>query len=504
MGAVTLFLLPGLAGVLLWLWRPSLAASRTTALGVAGLCVLGALGVLLESAAGGPLRQGFGGWPAPFGIEFVVDRLGALFVVLQAVLLFVTLLALRGESHGEQTLRRAHPLLLLLTLGLFGAFMTGDLFNLFVMFELVLVCSYLLLQVPGTHRSGVAALPAVIVNLVASLLFLGGLGLLYAICGSLNLADLSQQIAAAPAELRRAALAMLIVAFATKAALVPLCFWMPATYPTPSAPLAALFAGIMTKLGVYALLRLVPLLAHDPLLSELLLWAGGLSALLGVLAALAQYELRRLLAFHSVSQVGYMVIGLALMTASGVAAAIFFALHHSLVKSALYFVADELERGNATRDLRQMDFRRLPGALLATCFGAAAFSLAGLPPFSGFFGKLSVFGASLEEGAWGALAMAVAASVFTLASMLKIWRFAFQRGPVEGSTEERGARPPSARAPRRSAIATMLALVLALGLGAGPAYRFSEAAAIELLGAYHAAEEPAAPHSQHLAMEVTR
>jgi len=474
---LALFGLPGLAGIVLWLWRPSVDASRRIAIATAGLCILGSLALLDATASGDSLRVGFGQWPAPFGIEFVIDRVSALFVALQAVLLLVTLLALRPESHGPGVLRRAHPLLLLLTMGLFGAFMTGDLFNLFVMFELVLVCSYLLLQVPGTPRSRIAALPTVIVNLVASLLFLGGLGLLYAACGSLNLADLSQQIAAAPPALRRAAIAMLIVAFATKAALVPLCFWMPATYPTLSAPIAALFAGIMTKLGVYALIRLVPLLVHEPLLREVLVWAGGLSALLGVLAALAQYELRRLLGFHSVSQVGYMLLALGLTSIEGVAAAIFFALHHSLVKSTLYLVADELERGNATRDLRQMDFRRLPGPLLAASFGVAAFSLAGLPPFSGFFGKLSVFGASLEAGAFAALAMATAASVATLASMLKIWRFAFQTRPA-AEPAPKGIRA----APRPLAIGAMVALVLALGFAAGPVYRFSEAAAEDLLG----------------------
>ena len=148
-------------------------------------------------------------------------------------------------------------------------------------FELVLVTSYLLLQVPGTARSLAAALPTVAVNVVASVLFLAGLATLYAVAGSVNVADLGRQLADAPPELRRVGLLLLIVAFATKAALVPLCFWMPATYPTPSGPLAALFAGIMTKLGVYALLRTLPLIALDPALPPILVWAGGLSALLG-------------------------------------------------------------------------------------------------------------------------------------------------------------------------------------------------------------------------------
>jgi multicomponent Na+:H+ antiporter subunit D len=209
------------------------------------------------------------------------------------------------------------------------------------------------------------------------------------------------------------------------------------------------------------------------LLPQLLVWAGGLSAVLGALAALSQYEMRRLLAFHSVSQVGYMVLALGLASPAGVAGAVFFALHHSVVKSALYLVADELERRNSSRDLRRMDFRRVSGAL-AGCFTVAAFSLVGMPPFSGFFGKLGVFQASYQSGAWGGLVLLVVASVFTLASMLKIWRFAFQQTP--GEPLER----PQSRA-SGVALVAMLLLIVGLGIAAGPVQQYSSAAANVLL-----------------------
>jgi multicomponent Na+:H+ antiporter subunit D len=230
----------------------------------------------------------------------------------------------------------------------------------------------------------------------------------------------------------------------------------------------------MTKLGVYALLRIMPLVALDPLLPQLLVWAGALSALLGVLAALSQYEIRRLLAFHSVSQVGYLVMAIGLASPAGIGAAIFFALHHSLVKSALYLVADELERRNASRDLRRMDFRLASGAPLAGCFIVAAFSLAGMPPFSGFFGKLGVFQAAFESAAWLALVVLVMASVFTLVSMLKIWSFAFQRTPadvLDAPGSRSGAVP----------LFAMLFLILGLGFAAGPVHEYSRAAADALL-----------------------
>jgi len=471
---VVLFALPGLVGLALWLVRPSARASLSASL-LAGVAILLlALWLVDSTSDGAVLVHAFGGWRPPFGIAFAADRLSALFVALHAVLLLVTLVALRSETHGEAVLRRAHPLLFVLSLALFGSFLTADLFDLFVMFELVLVTSYLLLQVPGTRRSLAAMLPTLVINLVASALFLAGLGILYGIAGSTNIADLSRELPGAPPELRRVALAMLIMAFATKAGLAPLCFWMPATYPTLSAPLAALFAGIMTKLGVYALLRIMPLVALDPLLPQLLVWAGAVSALLGVLAALSQYEMRRLLAFHSVSQVGYLVMAMGLASPAGIAGAIFFALHHSLVKSALYLVADELERRNASRDLRRMDFRLASGAPLVGCFIVAAFSLAGMPPFSGFFGKLGVFQAAFESAAWLGLFLLVVASVFTLASMLKIWRFAFQRTPgdaLDAPGSRSGAVP----------LFAMLLLILGLGFAAGPVHEYSSAAANALL-----------------------
>ena len=475
MSLALLFFFPFATACLLLLWRPAAVLSRHISLLASIVMILWAFRIVASCGNDEVLVYAFGNWSPPFGVGFVVDRLGALFLMLHALLLFAALVALRPEAHGEETVQRAHPLMMIATFGLFGAFMTGDLFNLFVMIELVLVSSYLLIQVPGTDRSLVAAMPMIVINTCASALLIAGLGILYGIGGSLNIAELIGHIGAAPHGLRLAGLGMLVAAFATKAALVPLCFWMPATYPTLTAPVAALFAGIMTKLGVYSLLRISPLLAHEPVLFTTLMWLGGLSALLGVLAALSQYELRRLLSFHSVSQVGYIIFAFGLQTVFGIAAAIFFALHHSLVKFTLYLVADELERSNSTRDLRQMDFRRPGSVILATAFGFAAFALAGIPPLSGFFGKLAVFWASIKSEEWLGLALLVIASVFTLASMLKIWRFAFQRHPVE---EETTATPVSNFYP--TAVVIMSIMIIVFSLAAGPIFRYGLDAAEQI------------------------
>ena len=466
-----LFCLPIFVALILWLWQPPLVWSRRVCLLTSALLMGAALLLLQETRHGHIEVVTFGGWRPPYGIAFAADSLSALFVALQTVLLGIVTLALRPELHGALSVRRAHPLALMLTAGLIGGFLTSDLFNLFVMFEAVLISSYLLLQVPGTKRSIAGALPVIVINFIASGLFLAGLGLLYGMAGSVNVADLAEKLLDAPVGLRRTALAMLVVAFGTKAALVPLCFWMPASYPTLAAPLAALFAGIMTKLGVYALLRIHPLLSMDESLLTILVWAGGLSALFGVLAALSQYEVRRLLSFHSVSQVGYIVAALGLGGDLGLAAALFFVLHHSLVKPSLYLVSDELERRNATRDLRTMDFRKTGHGALALAFGVAAFSLAGLPPLSGFFGKLSVFRAAFEAEAFLLLTLLVVASLFTLASMLKIWRFAFAPRPAS----EEAPAPAPGRDNR--ALGLLVALILLLGFAAGPVYTYALQAA---------------------------
>lgn len=425
------FGLPALTGLLLWLISPGYAKARAIALSMSLVLVMIAVQMVEAAATGEVFVHAMGNWKPPFGIVFVVDRLSALFVLLQSLVLFVAIALLRAETHGERTAVRAYPILFMLSQGLMGAFMTGDLFNLFVMFELVLLASYMLLQIPGTRRSLRAGFSNIAINLIASTLFFAGVGMLYGACGSVNLADLSRNIGDAHEGLKIAGLTMLVVAFTIKAGILPIVFWLPATYPTLTGPVAALFAGMMTKLGVYALMRTVPLLMQGTVLPQVLVWAGAASALLGVFAALAQYEVRRLLGFHIVSQVGYMVLGVGLLTEPGMTGAIFYLSHHILVKATLYFVGDELERRNATRDLREMDFARANGWVLKFVFVTAAFSLAGLPPFSGYFAKITLFKATVFSADWIALGVLIVASFYTLASMLKIWRLAFQEQSTE-------------------------------------------------------------------------
>lgn len=471
------FGLPGITGLGLWLWAPSYRKARAAALTVSLVLIVIAVQMIEATAGGEVFVHAMGNWKPPFGIVFAVDRLSALFVLLQSLVLFVTIALLRAETHGESTAIRAYPILFMLSEGLMGAFMTGDLFNLFVMFELVLLASYMLLQVPGTRRSLRAGFANISINLIASALFFAGVGILYGACGSVNMADLSMRIGDAHEGLKIAGLTMLVVAFTIKAGILPIVFWLPSTYPTLTGPVAALFAGMMTKLGVYALMRTAPLLMQGTILPEVLVWAGAASALLGVLAALAQYEIRRLLGFHIVSQVGYMILGLGLLTVTGLAGAIFYLSHHILVKATLYFVGDELERRNGTRDLREMDFTRAKGWAIKFIFVTAAFSLAGLPPFSGFFAKIGLFKATYTSSDWFSLSVLVVASFYTLASMLKIWRLSFQEKKAEGEP----AAAPEYSVARMWPMGVLVAASLLLAINAGKVYGFAEDAARQLL-----------------------
>lgn len=470
--------LPFASAVLLWLLRPRPSVARGSGLAAAVVLTIASAVQVYNASQGEVFVHAFGGWAPPFGIVFVVDRLSALLVLLGAVLQLAVLLSLRTSVHGDDVVARAVPLLMVLLFGLNGAFMTGDLFNLFVMFELVLLSSYLLLQVPGSSRSLRAAFPNVVINLLASMLFFAGVGVLYGATGSVNMADLAARMGEVDGTVRWAALSMLVIAFGTKAAVLPVVFWLPGTYPLPSAPIAAFFAGIMTKLGAYALLRITPLLLAGTSLPSVLVWVGAASALLGVLAALSQYELRRLLAFHSVSQMGYVVAAMGLLTLSSIAGALYFLVHHALVKASLYLVADELERRHGQRDLRRMPAEAAGSvAMLGGLFFAAGITLAGLPPTSGFIAKLAVFKAGLDAGAWVPLAALVIASLFTLASMLKIWQYAFQKRKGAKAAPEKGDRRRSALVP----LGGLVALTVALAGAAGPTMQFATDTASQLL-----------------------
>lgn len=366
---------------------------------------------LVAASATGEVRiYALGGWPAPFGIVLVADRLAALMVMITAIVAVAAVVyaAAGWDARG----RFFHPLIQFLLVGLNGAFLTGDLFNLFVFFEVLLIASYCLL----VHGLGTARLRAglhyVVINLAASALFLVAVSLLYGVTGTLNIIDLASRVAHAPpsdAPLIASAALLLLVVFGVKAAAFPLYFWLPGAYAAASAPVAALFA-IMTKVGVYAIIR-VHGQVFGPHAGDVALVAApwvvpvGLATIvLGVAGALAARSLPGLVAYLTVASAGTALAAAGFFTAGGLSAAIFYTAQSALVISALFLLADLIaaQRG-AAADSMQAARPVAQSTLLGTLFVVTGMWVAAVPPFAGFLGKLMILQAVRAEApdVWG-------------------------------------------------------------------------------------------------------
>jgi len=470
-------LLTALVGALGW-GRPR----WQDAVGVTGAALLlvaaGALFAAVERE--GVVVLQVGGWPAPYGITLVADMLSALMVVVAAVVGLAVAGYATTELDDDARAAGFFPFFHVLLLGVCGAFLTGDLFNLYVWFEVMLLASFVLLASAGSRSALTAGIPYVTLNLLASAFFLVAVGVLYGEVGSLNLADLAVKLREpAIREATRPVAMLLLAAFGIKAGLFPLFFWLPASYPTPGFAVSGLFAGLLTKVGVYALFRVFTLLFPLPgtPLGPLLLAVAAATMATGVLAAASQAHVRRILSFHIVSQIGYMVMGLALATPLALAAAIFYVVHHIVTKTNLFLVGGLVARAGGGEELARLGGLAGRRAGLAVLFAVPALSLAGMPPLSGFFAKLQVVRAGLEAGAFVVVAVALAVGLLTLFSMSKIWGEAFWKDAPEGAGES--ARP----LPRRAVAATLFLAVLtvAIGLGAELLWRASERASRDLL-----------------------
>lgn len=361
---------------------------------------------LVLLADDGQLRiYALGSWQPPFGIILMLDRLSALMLLVTAVLAgFAALYACRGDDERGPNF---HALYQFQLLGINGAFLTGDLFNLFVFFEILLISSYALLLHGHGQRRVRSGMHYVVLNLLGSSLFLIGVSMLYGLLGTLNMVDMAARVAAAePADapLLAAAGYLLLVVFALKGAILPLYFWLPRAYASATAPVAALFA-IMTKVGLYAIIRVFTLVFGSEAgelsgMVDLWLWPLALLTLgAAVIGALAARSLQVLLAYLVVVSVGTLLAGIALGSEAGLAAALYYLVHSTLVAGGLFLLADLIarQRGDLGTDLISAPALRQP-LLLGTLFFMGAISVAGLPPFSGFLGKVMLLRA-IELGA---------------------------------------------------------------------------------------------------------
>ncbi|MDW8098159.1 MAG: Na+/H+ antiporter subunit D [Anaerolineae bacterium] len=470
--------LTGIATLLAWNWRPVQRA--LSLLGAAGLLGAGLALLAVVWREGVQMLQ-VGNWPAPFGIILTADLFSAIMVVLTGLMGLAVVLYSLGSIDPNRERFGYHPLLHILLMGVCGAFLTGDLFNLYVWFEVMLIASFVLMTLGGERAQLEGGIKYVALNLMASALFLVGVGLLYGVAGALNMADLARRLAEVERPGLMTAMAFLfLIAFGIKAALFPLFFWLPASYHTPPVAVTALFSGLLTKVGVYALIRVFTLLfaQEREYVQPLLLTVAGLTMVTGVLGAVAQMEMRRLLSFHIISQIGYLLMGLGLWTPAGLAGAVFFMAHVILAKAALFLVSGIVHHLRGTYDLKKLGGLYRTQPVLTILFLLPALSLAGLPPLSGFFAKLALVRAGLETGQFVIVAVALGVSMLTLFSMMKIWNEVFWKPSLE-----EGQAVPAGRASLALwlPLGLLAALTFLLGLAADPLFTLSLQAAEQLL-----------------------
>lgn len=452
---------------------------------VAGtLGLLGAaLALLAEVQRSGILSLQVGNWPAPFGITLVADLFSVIMLVIIALLSLMTAVFSLAGIDDRRAAHGYYPLFFALLLGGCGAFLTGDIFNLYVWFEVMLMASFVLMALGGERAQLEGAIKYFVINLMYSALFLSATGILYGLSGTLNMADLSVQLGTISESGLVTTIAILyLAAFGIKSAIFPLFFWLPASYHTPPVTITALFSGLLTKAGVYGMIRVFTLLflSDTAFTHSVILILAGFTMVTGVLGAAAQVDLRRLLSFHIISQIGYLLMGLGLFIPASLASAIFFMAHVIFAKSALFLVGGIIERLSGSFDLRKLGGLYRSQPLLAVLFLLPALSLAGLPPLSGFFGKLALVRAGLEIQQYLIVAVSLFVSLLTLYSMTKVWNEAFWKpAPAVRLT------PTSLTVAESWAMlipAGALALLsVAIGLFAEPVYALASQAAEQLM-----------------------
>jgi multicomponent K+:H+ antiporter subunit D len=479
-------LVPLLAGALVLLVeRRGIVAQRLMAwVSMAAMLVIAAL-LLVEADRGPLLVYLVGDWPARLGIALMVDRVTALMVLTTTVLAVAALLF--ACAGWDRRALHFHALFQLQLAGLNGAFLTGDLFNLFVFFEVMLIASYGLLLSGGRGLRMRAGFHYVVFNIMASTLFLVALGLLYGMTGTLNMAEMALRVANAPAEdlvLLRAASGILLVVFCAKAALLPLYLWLPETYSRAPAAVVALFA-VMTKVGVYAVLRVYSLVfgqdssaAHGGWAWDWLLPAGIVTLVLASLGALAGRTLRGSVTYLVIASGATLFVAFALQTPAAIAAGLYYLVHSTFVTAALFLVVDLIrrQRGATADQLEQAG--PLGGAtLLGILFLIAAVSVAGLPPLSGFIGKLALLAAVPPERVPLVWATVLSTSLMVLIAMSRMGSQVFWRA----QTWPAGDVPPPPRRLEVAATMLLLAYGMVLTLAAGPALRYAGDAAVQIM-----------------------
>lgn len=454
--------IPVLAGIILVFFRSYIQIQRWLSLAA----VLSVTGVSLYTLNiiqnEGIIRLDFGNWQPPFGILFVGDSF-SLLLVLTTSLVAAVCLIYAFYSIGEKRERMFfYPFVLLMVAGVNGSFLTGDLFNLYVCFEVMLLASYALITLGGTKPQLRESIKYVAINVLSSWFFLVAIAYLYGTLGTLNMAHLSERIAeAGQTPLLTVISILFLLVFGLKAGLL-LYFWLPGSYSVPPAAVAALFGGLLTKVGIYAMFRMFTLLFyHEPGITHTFIGImAGITLIGGSFGAIAYKDIRQIVSFNVVIAVGFILVGLAVATPSAFEGAIYYLVHDMLVKAALFLIAGSMVALTGTTMIDRMSglIRHYP--VLGWSFFVIMLALAGIPPLSGFMGKILIGQGAVEGGAYILLALSLISSIFVLYSLLRIFLNCFWG---ESTTSEEEVVPLS----KGWLIPCVLLTAASIGLGLG-------------------------------------
>ncbi len=459
-------IIPLIAFILLLILRKQTQLQKWLAVGLNTALMLVALLIFSEVSNHGMLVMQSGNWPAPFGVTIAIDLFSAVMLLLSGII-GLTISIYSMHAVDDDLYKNGYPALIFsLILGVNGAFITGDVFNMYVWYEVMLISSFVLVTLGTSKEQLRGALKYVTMNFIASLFFLASIGLLYGKVGTLNMADLAVKLQGTETSLAvNSSLILFFVAFGIKAAIFPLFFWLPASYHTPPVAVTSLFAGLLTKVGVYSLIRFYVLFFDDPTAfwQILLLITAGLTMAVGVLTATSQFEIRKILSFHIISQIGYMIMGLGIFTTLALAGAIFYMAHNIIAKTNAFLVGGIIKKVHGTYDLKYLGgiYKQYP--LIAILFFIPAMGLAGLPPLSGFIGKFTLVKAGLESQSYIITIVALLVSILTLFSMIKIWNEAIWKQKHPESTHIKIKIPPALVIP----VAMLAVITVIMGVFGG-------------------------------------
>jgi len=417
-----------------------------------------------------------GGWRAPFGITLIADILAAIMVLLTAIVGFCVAIYSFSDIGLRNVRVGFYPAYNVLLFGLCGAFLTGDLFNLYVWFEVVLISSFILLVLSGGKFQLEAAVKYAVLNLIATLLLLSAIAFLYGITGTLNMADLALQVQDSHAPGLITVVAVLfIVAFSMKGAAFPLFFWLPASYHTTTYSSSAIFAGLLSKLGVYALIRVITLifLVNSPYLHFIIAVLAGLTLLTGIMGAITHHQPRRVLSYSLISHIGFILVGLAISTPMALLAAIFYLIQHVVVKTGLFLSAGLIHYYQKS-GFRCLYFSK---PIFSVMFFILILSLSGIPPFSGFWPKLLLIESAIAAGQITLLVIMILVSLLTLYVMVRLWIQYFQVKQTQASFVYQVVERKS----MLLSVAVLVGLALVIGLLPSLCYHLAKLTELQLL-----------------------